>query len=102
METAVNHRSGAVRAAMASERLPGRHSGNLGGTDSKSGKRFDLATADPTIQRALQHAPTAGLKAMKEKLPTLARVANGWQMNTDTMGVYGNYYLKRAIIALLV
>ena len=29
----------------------------------------------------------------------MAQVANGWSMNTDTMGVYGNYYLKRAMIA---
>ena len=38
---------------------------------------------------------------MKWKVPTVARVANYWSMNTDTMGVYGNYYLKRAIVTQL-
>jgi hypothetical protein len=42
--------------------------------------------------------PEDAQKLMAWKLPTLARVVNYWSMNTDTMGVYGNYYLKRAII----
>jgi hypothetical protein len=65
------------------------------------GKSFDLGKADPAILRALERAAPDALKAMRAKLPTIARVVNGWQMNTDTVGVYGNYYLKRAIVALI-
>jgi hypothetical protein len=63
------------------------------------GKSFDINNVDTVIRDALEAAPAEGQKLMAWKLPTLARVANGWSMNTDTMGVYGNNYLKRAIIA---
>ena len=65
------------------------------------GKSFDYEKLDPSIQQALDKAATDGLKGMYAKLPTFARVVNGWQMNTDTMGVYGDYYLKRAAVALI-
>ncbi len=64
-----------------------------------SGKSFDLSGLDPAVQKAIESAPADAQKLMEWKVATLARVANGWSMNTDTMGVYGNYYLKRAIVA---
>lgn len=63
------------------------------------GRSFDIASLDPAVQQALESAPAEAQKLMAWKVPTLARVANGWSMNTDTMGVYGNYYLKRALVA---
>jgi hypothetical protein len=63
------------------------------------GKSFDMDKADPAIRSALRSAPQDARQLMAWKLPTIARVANGWSMNTDTMGVYGNYYLKRAMVA---
>ena len=63
------------------------------------GKSLDFAKLDPAIQKALASAPEDAQKLMKWKVPTLARVVNYWSMNTDTMGVYGNYYLKRSIVA---
>ena len=65
------------------------------------GKSFDLNKASPAVRKALGGAPGEAQQLMTWKIPTLARVANGWSMNTDTMGVYGNYYLKRAIVAQL-
>jgi len=63
------------------------------------GKSFDFAKLDPAVQKALMSAAEDAQQLMTWKVPTLARVVNGWSMNTDTMGVYGNYYLKRAIVA---
>jgi hypothetical protein len=63
------------------------------------GKSYDVQKLDPAIRNALASAPEEARQLMSWKLATLARVVNGWSMNTDTMGVYGNYYLKRAIIA---
>jgi hypothetical protein len=65
------------------------------------GKSFDIAKLYPAARKGIEGAPTAAQKLMDWKVPTLARVANHWSMNTDTMGVYGNYYLKRAIVSQL-
>jgi hypothetical protein len=68
------------------------------GLEAKRG--FEFGNLAPAVKTVLQKTPADGLEAMKAKMPTLARIVNGWQMNTDTMGVYGNYYLKRAIVAM--
>ena len=65
------------------------------------GKSFDMSKVDPVMKKALEDAPAAAQNLMAWKVPTMARVVNYWSMNTDTMGVYGNYYLKRAIVAQL-
>jgi hypothetical protein len=62
------------------------------------GQSFDIEKISPAARKGLEGAPEAAQKMMEWKLPTLARIANHWSMNTDTMGVYGNYYLKRAIV----
>ena len=65
------------------------------------GKSFDIDKVDPAIKAGLETAPEDALKLMAWKVASVARVVNGWSMNTDTMGVYGNYYLKRAIVTQL-
>jgi len=65
------------------------------------GQSFDIGKADPVVRQALLDAPAAAQKLIKDTTPTIAKVVNGWQMHTDTMGVYGNSYLKRAVIAVI-
>lgn len=65
------------------------------------GKSFDYDKLEPAVKKALDKVPADSQSLMKWKLPTLARVVNGWSMNTDTMGIYGDYYLKRAMVTML-
>ena len=65
----------------------------------EAGKSFEIAKLAPAVQEALASVPEEAQKLMKWKVSSLARLASNWSMNTDTMGVYGNYYLKRALIA---
>ena len=57
------------------------------------------------IFRLVCHFPTSdGIGKVGSK-PGKARKGRksieNWQMNTGTIGLYGNFYLKRAIIALI-
>jgi hypothetical protein len=65
------------------------------------GKSFDIDKLDPAVKKGLESAKEDALALMAWKVKSLARIANGWLMNTETKGVYGNYYLKHAIIAQL-
>ncbi|SDR23446.1 Uncharacterized conserved protein [Rhizobiales bacterium GAS191] len=62
------------------------------------GRSFDIDKLEPAVRNGLTSVPEDAQKLMEWKVPTLARVVNSWSMNTDTMGVYGNYYLKRALV----
>jgi len=51
------------------------------------GKSFDLDKAAPAVRKNFERIPGEAQQLMAWKVPTLARVVNGWSMNTDTMGV---------------
>jgi hypothetical protein len=62
---------------------------------------FDLAGVDDTARAALEAAPAAALAELADRFPKLAPPVNGWMNITDTMGVYGNFTVKRAIVAMV-
>jgi hypothetical protein len=67
----------------------------------ETSKPFDFSKAPAPVQAGLTRAVAEGPAALAAKAPTVGRKVNGWQMNTDNVGVYGNSYLKRAIVALV-
>ena len=65
------------------------------------GEDFDPSGLDGAVGDALDAAPRAAQAALAAQLATLATVVNGWQMNVNAIGVYGNFYAKRAIVAMV-
>jgi hypothetical protein len=66
-----------------------------------AGESLDIDCLDPVIKQALQQGAIAAQEVMRAKVPKLAPLVNGWQVAVETMGVYGNYYLKRATLAMV-
>ena len=73
----------------------------LGRIGLQPGRSFIVQELDPTLHQALETVPEQARQLMLATYPRIAKVVNGWQMNTDTMGVYGDFYLKRAIVAMI-
>ena len=65
------------------------------------GQSFAYDQLPAAVQQALADVPGEMLAKMRAKTTTLGRIVNGWSMMTDTIGVYGDSYLKRACIAIL-
>lgn len=65
------------------------------------GKSFDIEKAEPAVKQALKSVPENAQRLMAWKLKTIAPVVNFWSMNTSTVGVYGDYYLTRAMVTQL-
>jgi hypothetical protein len=67
----------------------------------RPGEPLDYDGLDQGVRAELDAVPAEARELMHAALPHMAPVVNGWQMNTDSMGVYGNFYLKRAIVAMV-
>jgi hypothetical protein len=66
----------------------------------EAGRDFDPAKADPVAREAIAAAPGRAKAAILAKLAVKANSVNGWQVNTENIGVFGNSYLQRAAIAM--
>ncbi|MET9436635.1 DUF1254 domain-containing protein [Streptomyces sp. NPDC006551] len=62
------------------------------------GKEFDAGRFDAAQLSEIEAGVRTAREAILAALPTLGTKVNGWTTFTDTMGVYGNYYFKRAVV----
>jgi hypothetical protein len=67
----------------------------------EAGQAFDMNAASPAVREALSQAPATALRLFQQTMPNLGHVRNGWLVINSSIGVYGNDYLHRAVIAMV-
>ena len=63
------------------------------------GQGFDLAAADPAVQRGLTRAAADAHRHILDGRKRVRLTRNNWTSMGSALGVYGNDYLQRAFIA---
>jgi hypothetical protein len=65
------------------------------------GEPFDASAQPQMVQDAIAGAPAAARDLLLSRMSSVGRIRNGWMIMSDGVGVFGNAYVKRAIIARL-
>jgi hypothetical protein len=63
------------------------------------GERFDLGSLPEHVQSGLRDVPADAQQMLHDRARASAGITNGWQIHLE-LGVYGNSYLHRAMIAM--
>ncbi|MFC6600248.1 DUF1254 domain-containing protein [Kitasatospora paranensis] len=63
------------------------------------GQDFDPGRFDADALTQVEDGARAARDAILGSMASFGTPANGWRTSTDTMGVYGNSYFKRAVVA---
>jgi hypothetical protein len=66
-----------------------------------TGEPFDTSRFSAEELAEIDTGRAAALQDMLAALNTLGNSIDGWTTFTETMGVYGNYYFKRAVVTLV-
>jgi hypothetical protein len=62
---------------------------------------WDLDNLSKSELATLEAGAAKGQRDIKSYVPKFETPQNGWLIPADTMGVYGNHYVRRAMIALI-
>ncbi|AQT80652.1 hypothetical protein B1R94_17380 [Mycolicibacterium litorale] len=73
----------------------------LAGLGIAAGEPFDRQRFSAEQQAEIEAGRQDALAAISSAAPALGDIVNGWMSLTEGMGVYGNSYLRRAVVTLV-